>query len=212
MKSEGGGERGRAGERRREGEEWRTSCQVSPHSELSCESTITVSAAHNRRAFGERCCTRLQIKHYRAAIICRATLLRHFCCISTFSATKCSRRRGNCASGRMELLTIRFMSDPDPSPESRGLAVTSPSMLNQVWTSLMLSSLPALSLLLKLALSHPYVLSASASRQGNPQVESSVPKASFRISFASKLSGSAGASTMTRWNRSTEAFQKNQKL
>lgn len=126
MKSDGRGERGR--ERRSVGGgRGQASCQVSPHFKLSCESTITVSAAHNRGAVGEPCCTRLQIKHYRAAIICRATLLRRFCCISTFSATKCSQPRSNCASGRMELLTIRFMSDPDPSPESRGLAVTSPS-------------------------------------------------------------------------------------
>lgn len=124
MKGERGGDGARAEECRRRG---RTSCQVSPHFKLSCESTITVSAAHNRGAVGEPCCTRLQIKHYWAAIMCRATLLRRFCCISTFSATKCSRSRGNCASGRMELLTIRFTSDPDPSPESRGLAVTSPS-------------------------------------------------------------------------------------
>lgn len=122
MNSDGGGERrGGSGGRRR------TSCQVAPHFKLSCESTITVSAAHNAGAVGEPCCTRLQIKHYRAAIICCATLLRCFCRMSTFSATKCSRPCDNCASGRMELLTIRFMSDPDPSLESRGLAVTSPS-------------------------------------------------------------------------------------
>lgn len=122
MKSDGGG----SGGVEAEGGGGPTSCQVSPHFKLSCESTITVSAAHNRRGVAEPCCTRLQIKHYRPAVIRRATLLRRFCCISTFSATNCSRPRRNCASGRAELLTIRFMSDPDPSPESRGLAATSP--------------------------------------------------------------------------------------
>lgn len=45
-----------------DGEGGRTSCQVSPHFKLSCVSAITVSAAHNHGAVGERR-TDLQIKH-----------------------------------------------------------------------------------------------------------------------------------------------------
>lgn len=81
MKSDGGLERGGGGG-------GATSCQVSPHFKL-LESTITVSAARHRGAAGEPCCTRLRIKHYRAAVMRRAIALlllhKHFFCHQMFA-------------------------------------------------------------------------------------------------------------------------------
>lgn len=63
-------------------------------------------------------------------------------------------------------------------------------MLSHGRASFMLSSPPAFALLLKLTLTHPYVLSASASGEGNPRVESTADR-------------SADASPTVRWHRSS---------
>lgn len=171
----------------------------------SCESTITVSTAAPRSR-----------AHFRAALIWRATPpppLRS-CCISTSCATKCSQPRGNCASGRMELLTIGFMSDPDPSQESGGPAVTPPGRCfpAERRSARLLCFISAS--VLRPSEVHPHLLSASASGEGgNRRSRRSISgrerKVSFRIPFASEPSGTAAAPTARGRNRSLrDAFRR----
>lgn len=63
--------------------------------------------------------------HYRQMIIRNASAL--LVLHKHFSAAKCSQSYSDCEAQRMKILTTLFMSDPDPSPERHGLAVTSPS-------------------------------------------------------------------------------------
>lgn len=71
----------------------------------------------------------------------------------------------------MELLTIRFMSDPDPSQESGGLAVTPPGRCfpAERRRGRLLCFLSAG--VIRPSEVHPHLLSASASCEGKPQVK-----------------------------------------
>lgn len=105
-----------------------------------------------------------------------ATLPLGWCCISTFSAAKCPQPCSNCEAGKMELLTILFMIDPDPSRGSRGLAVTLHSRCFHAtgrFGGLLCFHLHKhyLSFSQSRPLARPSFLSASASCEGKAQVE-----------------------------------------
>lgn len=95
-----------------------------------------------------------------------ATLLHRPCCISTSAVAKCSQPSGNCSARKMRVITL-FTSDPDPSQEGRGLAVTSPGRCLHIKRREGLiffsPSLPTLSVFLKFGAKSYSFLSAPAS-------------------------------------------------